>query len=550
MKVKKVLNKHSDPLVVQTYEGHKEVNDDQISSLPNPMTMNDEPPDRCSPVPSTSAIPHTQTSLSSLPSTSAAQPPVISCDMVPPLKDITVFTTDETMTAAHSPPPSLNDIIEFLRTPEPNRNHFDLRDIQPLDDRPTYLFNSQTNSVNQPNAVLNESNTNNCVQNSATNANMSFSLQNDSFDCSDTELQKLLEDFVEDGLPQLADLQYLQSEENILTQPVGQDVIEYNQPFIVPNAVNSVINTNTNAINVIPQSHTNINQSNHQSLAANDLNASIVSIDLSEDSNSPQTNQSPSPNFFPKVIPIAGNSLSKARRFEPRPREPPNEQLPNRTPHLMVINGGQHTVLSSSQAFRSQPKTKPVLYPFNYCAKDYRIFNLTRTSNRNKNGTQNEEFEYDILKNISWAECDGSQYEAKVKKWNEDEMDEDRRKEILRSVQDDDNKKFVKSAYESDKNVFYWWKAFKEESFVDRRQHRGELRCMMKLDTNAVKGQRFTKYETRLFILVGTVLVIVENGKQRKTVDVGHEVVIPPHTRFGLENRSPDECYLYCIISN
>ncbi|CAG2172241.1 unnamed protein product [Oppiella nova] len=254
----------------------------------------------------------------------------------------------------------------------------------------------------------------------------------------------------------------------------------------------------------------------------------IVDIDLNDNSNSPMmSNTTVLKPKEPKVVSFADmNQSLNTSSLATKPH------LNTSGPHVSHLSR-----ISSNRVSNGSLRGVRHLQPFLYCAKDYRIFGMTRHSGRHKAAEEEEEADNELsMTNASWSEIDGSQYEINVTKWT----DEEQRKEILKGVA---AMKFVKSI--RDDGVFYCFTAFPGQSNPTDGLH-----CVMRLERDAVKEQRFSALAvTHLYVICGECLVTAENGKQKKSVETGHEILIPAHTRYQIENKSVNSSYFYVIVT-
>ena len=404
---------------------------------------------------------------------------------------------------------------------------------------------------------------NNCVDNNVFNQSVGEIFNS----IPASELDRIFEEL--DGIPETVIDHLLADPISLVMNDVLSD-LQNSSTNSVSVTQNCVLNTNSTQLSASNDSNSDHNFVDQNSMdcensskANKSLNESIVSIDLnalSDASDSPKSlNESIGccKQLAVNERPIPSTSQTDSVPITSFKSKDTDQRSMERTPQILTsLEGSQQLLYNgiSNQSTEQNPKRSPLKirsmgkYSYNYCAKDFRIFNLTRHSARHKASTQNDEFDYenDLLVNASWDQIDGSSYEAKVVKWNEEDMDEDRRKDILRTVE---QKKFVKSVYDLDVNVYYCWNAFEGQS-IQNKITGSVLKCLMRLDSNGLKRQRFVKYKTRLFLLSGQSLVTTENGKQKRNVEVGHEVIIPPHTRFEVENRGVESTYFYVLVSN
>jgi len=353
-----------------------------------------------------------------------------------------------------------------------------------------------------------------------TNNTINVSINQSIINCNDTESDVNTSHNLLDKIP-------IPDEESInnLMQELGiENLINSNKTEVNDSSFSTNIPlspVNNDSFNLVQnQTILNLNENLNQTM-------NKVCLDLSDNSNSPKN-----------------SGLIKAIRSE----------VPNISSEEFVfpLNKNRNTQQIESQTNVSQetPKKKNrsekliKIKPLNYCARNYRVIGLSRHSSRLKNNEEVSDNPYDHIENASWSEIDGTQYNCVVSKWRSEDkqMTEEKRKEILSKVNE---MKFRKSIFNDDKNVFYAWSAFKEEC----NQTDG-LKCLMRLDYGAVKNSRFNgECITKLFLLSGQSLLNAENGKQKKSLETGQEIKIPPHTRYQLENKNVEPCYFYVHVT-
>lgn len=338
---------------------------------------------------------------------------------------------------------------------------------------------------------------------------------------------------------------------NIERQPPitsTQTTASYSPPFPVNNSNYNISHKYVNPLNessfittTLSKSNNNCNESITTNMTESQtLNVcrSKVNIDLSDDTNSPIS--------ISEVTSPLDNSINTSQgfRFTSFSQKCVSEQInTQRKEHQINDNLMKKHKSDSKMNTNRKPLKYMPIKPIRYCAKNYRIIGVNRHSTRVKTSvTDNADCLYDHMGNASWSEIDGSKYDCVVSKWREDDvMSEEIRKTILSKV---NGMVFRKSVYSDDKGVYYSFSAFKEECSVA-----SGLKCMMRLDYLAVKHMRFNANAiTRLFLLSGQSHLNAENGKQRKNIETGHEVLIPEHTRYQLENKNVEPCYFLVIM--
>jgi mannose-6-phosphate isomerase-like protein (cupin superfamily) len=324
-----------------------------------------------------------------------------------------------------------------------------------------------------------------------------------------------------------------------------QTMSDNSRPF--DENVNNNVITNETTIPINNPNITAFNSSQNETIV--DLNQSLnkrvdtmneftnkVFVDLNEDTNSSKSTSLSEASTSAKFIDSSQESTLQSINSLPKSSMSSQKSSNNDN------NNGPQVCHNIDKKNKKKSKNKVInINPINYCAKNYRLIGVNRHSSRLK--TPNNESFYETIENASWGEIDGSNYDCVVSKWREDEqMSEKKRLNILSEVT---LMKFRPSIFNGDKGVFYCWTAFKEES-----NRRDGLKCIMRLDSGAVKHMRFNgNCKTILFLLSGQAVLNAENGKQRKTLETGHEIAIPPHTRYQIDNKNVEPTYFLCHIT-
>jgi mannose-6-phosphate isomerase-like protein (cupin superfamily) len=334
-----------------------------------------------------------------------------------------------------------------------------------------------------------------------------------------------------------------------------QTTSDNSRPFN-ENVNNNVITKETTIPTITPfvnnQNITSFNSSQNETIV--DLNQSLnktvdtmnestskVFVDLNEDTNSPKSTSLSEASTSAKFIDSSQESMFQTINSLPQ-SSMSSQKSSNNDNH----NGPQVCENFDKQKKKKSNNKVMNINPINYCAKNYRLIGVNRHSSRLKtpNSDLYNDSIYETIENASWGEIDGSNYDCLVSKWKEDEeMSEKKRLNILSKVT---LMKFRPSIFNGDKGVFYCWTAFKDES-----NRRDSLKCILRLDSGAVKHMRFNgNCKTKLFLLSGQAVLNAENGKQRKTLETGHEIAIPPHTRYQIENKNVEPTYFLCHITS